>query len=509
MLARPADLLLGDQGLLQHTRDTALTLTSLTATQGESASTDAEQAAKPLTDVLVETFVIQPHQALNYGDVLGPEDPCLQTYKELVREGPWGDAPDPRDRLTDAGCAELADYNAEPSVDRLLGAYLLLGATCVVTLLIVILVCVLLVAILAAGIYVVLCPIALVAALLPGGGRQLLWRWIGGVVKVLLTIVAICLFLAIFAVFVRALMTATSDSLPLVGRFALIDIAAIGGLIYHRKLLNAGSRASQRLSRRLETARLGGTRGKGWIGPTGGAIAPTSVAELARGARSELNRITAPAKQAGRIANKAWSGPPKARAKARAKLRPDAGTLQQRLASSRGGRVLMGSGKAAMLTGKVAFGATVGAPVALPKAAATVKAAATTRSAMTKAKLAKAALTTASTGKQLADAWSQTPPARALQGARAADADATRTRDLLSQRHPLPQVGVPHPGGSATNSAPQTPRGQGGTSIAADTPATNEAAGKDASDSPAQARQAAERLRDQIRKRRPRRPGGR
>lgn len=49
MLARPADLLLGENGLLDQTRGTALALTAITVTHGESASTSPEQATQPST----------------------------------------------------------------------------------------------------------------------------------------------------------------------------------------------------------------------------------------------------------------------------------------------------------------------------------------------------------------------------------------------------------------------------------------------------------------------------
>lgn len=507
VLARPADLLLGENGLLGQTRDTALALTAITVTHGESASTSPEQAAQPLNEVLVHTFVVQPHMALNYGLVLDEGHACHQTYRDLVAEGPWGTDPEPRSRLTAAGgeCAELAEYNTDPSMDRLFGAYLLLGAVSVVCLLVLLLVCVLLIAVLAMGVYVVCCPVALVAALLPGGGRQLLWRWLGGVVKTVLSIVAVCLFLAVFTLGVQALMDASSG-MPLVGRFALLVITALGGLAYHRTLLNAGSRAGQRLARGLEAARVGGTRGKGWMGPTGAsstALSPVSATGLARLARSEANRVAVPVRAVGRAAGKAWAGSAAGRRKAHSRLAPDASGLRRRLAQSRGGRVLLGAGKAAAVAGTVAFGSTIGAPIAVPKAAAAVKTAARARTVATKTKLAAAAVNTVATTRGLADAWGSVPPVSTARGAAAralaADADATRTRDLLSQRPPVPRYAPAHPGHRSNNSG----RTVEAVTVHSPTPPAEEHDGGGGQST-------AERLREQIRsRRRPRRPGGR
>ncbi|WP_028649010.1 type IV secretion system protein [Nocardiopsis sp. CNT312] len=432
VLAHPADVLLGEDGMLMHTRDTAMALTSVTVTQGASVSSDPQQAAQPLTDALTDVLIVQPHQALNYGEVLDETHPCWDTYRQVVQDGPWGDDDTPRDMMNDAGCEDLAEYNASPTMDRLLGTVLLLAASLIVNLLLLILVCVLLIAVIAMGIYVVLCPLVLVAALLPGGGRQLLWRWIGGVVKTLLAIIAICVFIAIFTVIIGAFMDASTD-LPLVARFALVDLVALGGLIGHRKLINAGNRASQRLSRRLETARLGGTRGPGWLGPARGTpgLSPISATGALRDARTEFNRVADPVRRVSAAATKAWKGHPRAGKPAP----PGAGRLHQRLSQSRGGRLALGTAKAASMIGKVALGSTIGAPIALPKATAVVKTAAKARSAATKTKLARHVVSATRTGKQLTNAWKQTAPARAVRTALEDDRDATRTRDALRQRH--------------------------------------------------------------------------
>ncbi|MFV2198873.1 type IV secretion system protein [Nocardiopsis sp. LOL_012] len=432
VLADPAEVLLGEDGMLMHTRDTAMALTSVTLTHGTSASTDPHQAAQPLTDALTDVLIVQPHQALNYGQTLDETHPCWDTYRQIVEQGPWGDDPAPRDMMDDAGCADLADYNADPTMDRLLGTVLLLAASLIVNLLLVLLVCALLIAVIAMGVYVLLCPLVLVAALLPGGGRQLLWRWIGGVAKTLLAIIAICVFIAIFTVMIGAFMDASTD-LPLVARFALVDLVALGGLIGHRKLINAGNRASQRLTRKLETARLGGTRGPGWLGPARGTpgLSPISATGALRDARSEFNRVADPARRVSALATRAWKGNPRTGTPAP----PGAGRLHQRLSQSRGGRLALGTAKAAGMAGKIALGTTIGAPIALPKATAMVKTAAKARSATTKARLARHVVSATRTGKQLTDAWKQTAPVRAVHNALQEDRDATRTRDALRQHH--------------------------------------------------------------------------
>jgi hypothetical protein len=125
LLATPATLLLGDNGLLGQTRDTAMSLAAITATGGTTDSQSPAQAAGPLTSTLVTTFVVQPYQLLNFGTLMdAPDVPasCQAAYTQIVQGGPWGDAGTPRNMMAAAGCQNLANYDANLTWDRLMGA---------------------------------------------------------------------------------------------------------------------------------------------------------------------------------------------------------------------------------------------------------------------------------------------------------------------------------------------------------------------------------------------------
>ena len=399
LLASPASMLLGSNGLLGQTRDTAMSLASITATGGATDSESPAQAAGPLDSTLVDSFVVQPYQLLNFGTLMNAPDvpdSCRAAYPQIVQGGPWGDAGTPRNMMAGAGCQDLANFDANLTWDRLMGAILLLIAVLFVTVLVVIMTGTLLIAQFSFAIYAITCPLVVTLAVLPGGARGLLWRWLGGIVKVVLVIFAIIIFIPLFAVFIRALLD-TDPGQPLAARFFLIDLAAVAGLVFHRRLVNAGIRAGHKITGRLGSARIGGTRDGVGVAAAA-ALAPVSLAEIHRGARAEVGKITSPVRQTAHHARRAWTG--------KRNMPPENSTgLQARLAATRGGRTVLRTAKAATAAGKVAFGSTVGAPVMIPRAATAAKAAARARSTAVKAKLGAAAVKRGGAARQFGKEW--------------------------------------------------------------------------------------------------------
>lgn len=405
LLAQPTQVLLGDHGVLGQTHDTSMAIASITATGGRSAATDPKQASKPLTDTLVTTFVVDAHQMLNYGEDLdapGKPSECLSTYKKIVKEGPWGGDDEPRNWMSQAGCKKLADYNHDPTWDRLLGALLLLIAALLIAVLILLMVGILLTATAALAFYAMLGHAVFVIALLPGGGRGVLWRWVGGIIKVVLVLFAVVVFLPLLSIFIGALVNSTEGQ-PLVVRFFLIDVVAAAGLVYHRKLVTFGTRAGYRIARRLERSRIGGSlgggygyggyggdgyggyggygygggMGMGWLGsgdPSG--LSPVSFGALHTGARREIHRVTDPVTWTARTAKRAWVGPASATSKAQRRLPEDASELRSRMYRTRAGRVAWRGGKSVTTAGRLGFEYTLGLPVTLERDYTTARGAA-------------------------------------------------------------------------------------------------------------------------------------
>lgn len=464
LLTSPATLLLGSSGLLGQTRDTAISLASITATAGATDSQTATQAATPLTTTLVGTFVVEPYQLLNFGTLInspGVPASCQAAYTQIVQGGPWGDAGTPRNMMAGAGCQDLADYDANLTWDRLMGAILLLIAVLFVTILVVLITGTLMIAQFSLAFYAITCPAVVTLAVLPGA-RGVLWRWAGGIAKVVLVIVAIVMFIPLFAIFIRALLDGNASQ-PLAVRFFLLDIAAVAGLVFHRRLANAGIRAGHRITRRLESARIGGTRGSSPASPAAPGLAPISITDIHRGARAEVSRVTQPARTAVRHAQRAWTGT--------VRQPPDgASGLQARLTRTRGGRTILRTAKVATTAGTVAFGSTIGAPVMIPRATKAAQAAAKARTTAVKARLNAAATKHGGAARQFgrewaantglaaaADALKKGPLPAAVLSASIRTAPAAKPATKASYSAAAPRVPGTEPGPAAQPKSPPTP----------------------------------------------------
>ncbi|WUI00380.1 hypothetical protein OHR68_00695 [Spirillospora sp. NBC_00431] len=403
-LLAPANLLMGNDGLMGSTRDTAISLASITATAGGSAETDPSARMK---EIILKTFIAEPHQMLQFGAVLEGNDDvpakCWQAYKDGIsgKEVPGmgaGDLPEmaqnpfaqspAADRKEDpAGyfmekakgdCKEYVDYHAKPSWDRLFGALLLLLAAGLVAVLILIMVGVLLISICAMACYAITGHIVAVIAILPGGARGLLWRWLGGVAKTVLVICAVVVVLPLMAVGIDALMR-SADEQGLMVKFALMDVVVAAALVFHRRLLRMSNLAGRRLASRMEWAKIGGSRGAGsgysqyglleQAGGGGGGYGRAgghpldsgmSLGGAYRNVRAEIDRVVSPVTATAGKARRMWVGDQEKNRAAAAKQKDGgAGVFKQKMYGSRGGRALWRTTKAT----RGALRHTVGAPV--------------------------------------------------------------------------------------------------------------------------------------------------
>lgn len=275
----PATAVFGPTGLLGKTRDLSLEVGSLVVTDGRTSTGGSERVTSEVRATFVDTFVRKPHQLINYGVLLDadPKRPhrCLPVYNDLVADGPWGGSSEPRDRM--AVCDQkLAEFNREPTWDRL-GAALL---SVIAALFVGVLAILIALTLLASQLWLVLETIrllfALVIGLVPGPGRRQLWKAIGGLAAAFAGVIATIVFLFLYVVLVRALLTAAGNQWLFV-RFLLLDVAIFCGLAWYKKLL-AGTRA---VGARIST-RLGGASA---------AAAPPSILPTYRQSRAELTRV--------------------------------------------------------------------------------------------------------------------------------------------------------------------------------------------------------------------------
>lgn len=380
------------------------------ATEGE----EYVAMVRPLTASIHRAFIEQPHDLINWGRLL-PPGACADVRNRALgaEEAPWGSDDQPREWMREAGCDDEYAFNRDPSAERLVASAMVVFAALVVMVLLVLVAGTLVAAqLLAVGLIAVM-PFALASGVLPGGGRQMLWRWIAGVLRALAAILMMAVFLSFFLVSVNAMLAAT-EAESLFVRFAVLDLLVILMFMVRSRLLRAGKSLADNVGRRLEGARVGGTNGGAWMRPAAvGAAAGAGVAALWDENNQEVSKVARPAQNfvhQRRQANYQRAMTNQARASSGAGQLAAAGVgaggaggfaaagadgnaggppakagpfkrAGHRVAASKPGRVVNTSGKMAKTTARLAFNSTVGAPVAAPRAAQAAKKAVSTKKA--------------------------------------------------------------------------------------------------------------------------------
>ncbi|MBO2448718.1 hypothetical protein J4573_16570 [Actinomadura barringtoniae] len=385
-LAAPASVLLGRDGMLGRTSDLSLALSDIALDPGH-ANHHGQPISAPLQAKLQHTLIAVPHQVLNWGQVLegSKADPrCVAKYKDLLARGPWAQSDTPRDEMTAAGCGKLADFNKNGSANRLIVALMVQLAVLLACCLLVVMAFTVIGAQILLALLACFAPLALAAGILPGTGRQILIRWTTAGLRTLAGVVMSVLALSVIIMLAAAVLSSDAD-MPLIVRLGLLDVFLVVAFLLRKRLLEAGRRAATNLGHRLEQARIAGNHGRGLM-PAGSAMAAAEAwgtghqHSLGRRARSELRQVTRShwadrnlARTIHRTANK---GPDQRASQ----------PLRQRLARTRTAR----TAKLAAKTTGLVLAATVGAPVYLPRASRTAKAASTAKSAALRRRLNQA-----------------------------------------------------------------------------------------------------------------------
>jgi hypothetical protein len=391
VLSNPSRVLLDG---LKFTSGLSYEVASLTASADPQAAPPSQSGnvAKPMLAAIHKAFVETPHEILNWGHQIPPGSPCRATYEAAVASGPWGPADEPRDAMKAAGCTTEANFNHDPSGDRVLGAFLVLLASILVMVLLMLVAGTLVAAQLGVVVALALSPFAFVAGALPGGGRVLLWRWVGGYLQALTGVVMMAVMLSLFLVGTSALLLATATD-ALIVQMGSIVVVVIIALIKRRRLLERGHRAVSHFTQRMSHARAGGGAGGGgraWVGPAAaGAAIGFGADEVldhirrshhqVRGAvdshrRRQYQRVMVHgARQRGRQSSyqpgSHQVAPGRSRGGADDEVAgegeesPPARRLASRLQETRSGRVAVAAAGGAALAAK----ATVGAPVYWPR----------------------------------------------------------------------------------------------------------------------------------------------
>lgn len=190
--------------------------------------------------------------------VLTEEDQQLAAaLTDMEKAGPVGKA--------------AAEYAKKPTWWRAGGAVLLLIAALLICAMLLSAVIVLLgtqaadVAAAAGGV------VAFVLGMLPGPSRQAVWKWLAVFAISMLSTFAICMFIPFFGIAVDAILT--NGPGLMIERILLLDVMALVGLAFHRRLLSGASSFGNRMAMRMRYAKIGGSHLPGDSSEIGAALA--------------------------------------------------------------------------------------------------------------------------------------------------------------------------------------------------------------------------------------------
>nr|WP_024126637.1 hypothetical protein [Streptomyces sp. F2]AHE39257.1 Putative integral membrane protein [Streptomyces sp. F2] len=430
-------MLLSEGGLVGKSKDFTLEVASIVLADDPASakgSADPNNVAKPITDALVEAFIVKPNQLMVYGQTFdGQCDKAFREFKlaefnlDQLGMNYWDAAMmdsiydtnfigqlTENSKKFEAACGDVKPKAKRASADLAFSALFVAIAAVIVAILMILVTGTFLTAQGWLAFEAIRGHWALTAGILPGGGRATLWRWFSAITKAVLGVIISILFLAIFILIVLALIDAdTGDVLAV--KFIVIDVTAVAGLAGHKRIKQTAQSIAVNLNRKFVNARVGGSRRSVFNSPGRYAETAPGLKQMWGEARGEARRVSRPVGQGLKAAKNAWVGSPQANRKASrlrtaARLATNAAaavgtggasaaakvaaqqaakqTMKKRLATSaankmsqtRGGRATMATGKAAAATAKYgakatkfAFMATVGAPVGIPRGVAATK----------------------------------------------------------------------------------------------------------------------------------------
>ena len=282
-LASPVHLVADpDTGYLYKARDAGFEIAAALATgHADHDATTAPAMRKALTGQLATTFIRQPAQIINFGQVLDGGK-CESAYTDVTKGGPYGFESDIRDKVASCDSA-LGTYADNPSASMATGALVFMPAAGVILLLGIVIAG----SVLLAGVNVLWqslkLVVNLVTGLLPGGTRGSLLLTLSEAVMSLLMLAFTTVFLAVFMELVQVLFReAKGTEIP--KTFITTDIVLILGVLTYLKTRRRINEAAHRLAQFLAQRPGEGAKPTRIPEPTSSGAARTAGKALAAGA---------------------------------------------------------------------------------------------------------------------------------------------------------------------------------------------------------------------------------
>ncbi|MGV9268115.1 hypothetical protein ACWDRR_26020 [Kitasatospora sp. NPDC003701] len=95
-------------------------------------------------------------------------------------------------------------------------------------------------------------------AMLPGGNRAALWKWLGVFLTSVVTELAVSVMIPMFALGANSILT-NSHNTVMIQRLLIMDAFAVVILVFHKRVFAAASQLGDRFANRMRFARIGGS----------------------------------------------------------------------------------------------------------------------------------------------------------------------------------------------------------------------------------------------------------
>ena len=250
---------------------------------------DIEGAIRDVQVRLHTVFIAEPYDLLQWGSPL--QEPCATRRDQILA----GDVPtslwyDFRDWVdgssgalgtgTDAlmgelaECRQHAEFNAEPTWERLGSAILCMGASIAVGLVLTAMAVTMVLGNFVVVMLFGISPFLLMFAALPGSGRRLGWMWLTTLVQAVVVDLGLAFVLSMTLTLMQIVLDVTSPApdgtggRPLLERMALLLCLGMLLSVVRSRMLTASQSSAGRFADNMSNVRVGGG-GVPWQGPTG------------------------------------------------------------------------------------------------------------------------------------------------------------------------------------------------------------------------------------------------
>jgi len=243
IFAHPVQLVAGPDGYIVKANQMGQQLAAELAT-GDSAGKTPEQLRQAQTGQLVDAFIRQPTEMINFGRVLDGGK-CESAYNEVVEKGPFGTKSDIRDAVN--GCDQaLGDYAGNPTSAMAIGSLVFMPASFVILFMGLMIAGSVIAAALWAMFQSLKAIVTLVTGLLPGGGRGSLMLTVAETIVALLLIVFTSVFLSVFLLVVQAMFAASSGD-SVAKTFVIVDVVMVVAMVIYMRQRRQIKAISQRM----------------------------------------------------------------------------------------------------------------------------------------------------------------------------------------------------------------------------------------------------------------------